>query len=39
MTVKEWDLLGMTCVRTLMGHKGIINDFKVTPDSGIFWHC
>ena len=29
MTVKEWDLLGMTCVRTLLGHRGVINDFKV----------
>ncbi|KAI0224248.1 hypothetical protein LSAT2_024736 [Lamellibrachia satsuma] len=32
MTVKEWDLLGMTCVRTLLGHKGVINDFKVTKE-------
>ena len=28
--MKEWDLLTLTCVRTLQGHKGPVNNISVS---------
>ena len=30
MTIKEWDVNTLACIRTLQGHKGPVNDFKVS---------
>ena len=29
MVIKEWDLVNLTCVRSMQGHKGTVNDIKV----------
>lgn len=31
-TIREWDLVTMTSVRVLQGHKGPVRDIKVSSD-------